>query len=187
AAAPDDPRAQLGLARVALRERQLDDALERYRRLVAAHPDNAAAAEGLGTTLDLEGQHADAQAVYRAALERHPEAEGLKTDLGLSLILSKRAREGANVLLDIAALPDAPPQARENLALAYGLLGNGEAAKRILAADMPAASAEDNLQFYRHLREKLVASNAAADDGAGQAQAVPRVPANRKPDIGGPQ
>ncbi|RKP49054.1 hypothetical protein D7S89_09570 [Trinickia fusca] len=152
--APDDPRAQLGLARVALRERRLDDAVARYRQLVAAHPDHAVAAEGLGTALDLQGKHDEAQAVYRAALARHPEEQGLKADLGLSLILGRQAREGANVLLDIAALPDAPPQARENLALAYGLLGNGEAAKRILVTQMPAATADDNLQFYRIVREK---------------------------------
>jgi Flp pilus assembly protein TadD len=155
AQAPEDPRAQLGLARVALRERRLDEALTRYRKLVAAHPENAVAAEGLGTALDLQGRHDEAQAVYRAALQRHPEVQGLKTNLGLSLTLSNRAREGANVLLDIAGLPDAPPQARQDLALAYGMLGNDDAAKRILSADLPAESAEDDLQFYRGLRARL--------------------------------
>lgn len=175
AAAPIDPRAQLGLARVALRERRLDEAVERYRRLVATHPENAVAAEGLGAALDLQGRHGQAQAVYRAALARHPEAQGLKTNLGLSLILEQRAREGANVLLDVAGLPDAPPQARENLALAYGVLGNGDAAKRILTADMPAASAEDNLRFYQNLRARW--SSAQTGAGADEAPRVQPVPA----------
>jgi len=61
------------------------------------------------------------------------------------------------VSLDIASLSDATPQARQNLALAYGLLGNGEAAKRILVSDMPADSAEDNLRFYRDVRERMTA------------------------------
>jgi Flp pilus assembly protein TadD len=156
AVTPDDPRAMLGQARVALRQRRLDDAEAYYRRLVAAHPENAVAAEGLGTTLDLAGKHAQAQAVYRAGLQQHPEVAGLKADLGLSLILAGDVRAGANVLLDVAGLPDAPPQARQNLALAYGLLGNDEAAKRILVTDMPAESADDNLRFYRALRERLV-------------------------------
>lgn len=160
ATAPDDPRAQLGLARVALRERRLDDAAALYRRLVVAHPDSSVAAQGLGVVLDLQGRHTEAQAVYRAALRQHPEAQGLKTNLGLSLILAKRAREGANVLLDVAALPGAPVQARENLALAYGLLGNDDAAKRILIGDMPAASADDNLRFYQIVRARLMASRA---------------------------
>jgi Flp pilus assembly protein TadD len=155
AAAPDDARAQLGLARVALRERRLDESVARYRKLVATQPENMQAAEGLGAALDLQSKHAEAQAVYRAALQQHPEVEGLKTDLGLSLILSGKAREGANLLLDIAGLPDAPPQARADLALAYGVLGNKEAAKHILVADMPADSAENDLQFYQHLRDRL--------------------------------
>lgn len=169
-ASPGDARAQLGLARVALRQRHLDEAVTRYRALVSSQPDNVAAAAGLGTALDLQGRHAEAQAVYRAALERHPEAHGLKADLGLSLILAREPREGANVLLDIASLPDAPAQARQNLALAYGLLGNSEAAKRILVADLPAASAEDNLQFYRTVRERLAV---AGGDRAVQAAPVP--------------
>lgn len=175
AAASDDPRAQLGLARVALRERHLDDAVARYRGLLQAHPDSATVAEGLGAALDLQGQHSAAQAVYRAALARHPEVQGLKTDLGLSLILDGHAREGANVLLDVAGLPDAPAQARENLALAYGLLGNGEAAKRILTADMPDASAEDNLRFYQTLRARLAEPAAATMPIAAPAHAEARI------------
>jgi Flp pilus assembly protein TadD len=169
-AAPGDPRAHLGLARVALRERRLDEAVSRYRELAAANPDNPVVAEGLGAALDLLGKHAEAQEVYRTTLLRHPEIQGLKADLGLSLVLSGNARAGANVLLDIASLPDAPPQARENLALAYGLLGNSGAAKRILSAAMPSDSVEDNLRFYSELRERY---RAQAGDGATLAQAVP--------------
>ncbi|MFD1561872.1 tetratricopeptide repeat protein [Paraburkholderia silviterrae] len=173
--APDDARAMLGLARVALRQRRLDEAEKRYRVLLAAHPEQAVAAEGLGSTLDLEGKHAQAQAVYRAALQQHPEVAGLKADLGLSLILAGDVRAGANVLLDVAGLPDAPPQARENLALAYGLLGNDQAAKRILVTDMPADSAEDNLRFYEQLRERLATATRDTGDArsAGGAQTQP--------------
>ncbi|KDB08369.1 hypothetical protein LIG30_2560 [Burkholderia sp. lig30] len=172
AAAPDDPRAQLGLARVALRERRLDDAVARYGRLAAAYPDNPVAAEGLGTALDLQGRHDEAQAVYRTALGRHPEAQGVRNDLGLSLILAGQPREGANVLLDIAALSGSPAQARQNLAFAYGVLGNDEAARRILLADMPSASVDDNLRFYARVRAALPAGGggeaARADAKAGE-------------------
>lgn len=186
ASAPDDPRAQLGLARVALRERRLDDAVARYRRLAASHPDSAAAAEGLGAALDLQGKHGEAQAVYRAALARHPEAQGLKTNLGLSLILEHHAREGANVLLDVAGLPDAPIQARENLALAYGVLGNGQAAKSILTADMPAASADDNLLFYQKLRDRWTAEGGDPANQAGTgAPSVRPIPSASISQVGG--
>jgi len=178
ATAPDNARAMLGLGRVALRQRHLDEAEQEYRKLVAAQPDSPVAAEGLGTTLDLEGKHAEAQQVYRRALAQHPEEAGLRADLGLSMILAGDVRGGANILLDIAGLPDAPPQARENLALAYGLLGNDDAAKRILVTDMPAESANDNLRFYRALRAHLTV--ASHEEGAEEKQQAPAGSAGAK-------
>lgn len=174
-AAPANPGPQLGLARVALRQRRLDDAAALYHTLVAEHPDNAVAAEGLGTVLDLQGHHDAAQTVYRTALRVHPEAQGLTTNLGLSLILANKPREGANVLLDIAGLPNAPPQARQNLALAYALLGNMTAAKQILQADLPPASVEDNLHFYQLLRTKLSASGGAPSPVAPVSSIAPNM------------
>jgi Flp pilus assembly protein TadD len=88
-------------------------------------------------------------------------------NLGLSLILGGNPREGANVLLDITRFPAAPPQARQNLALAYGLLGNTEAAAEILARDLPKASVKDNLRYYEIQRARL------AQPGAGDVAMVP--------------
>ncbi|AXF23903.1 hypothetical protein CUJ89_26400 [Burkholderia pyrrocinia] len=158
--APAELGPQLGLARVALRQRRLDEAAQRYRQLLAAQPNHPLAAEGLGTVLDLQGRHADAQGVYREALRAHPDAQGLRVDLGLSLVLSNRPREGVNVLLDVAGLPDAPWQARQNLAFAYGVLGNTDSAKKLLSADLPASAVDDNLRFYQAVRARL-ASRAA--------------------------
>jgi Flp pilus assembly protein TadD len=76
-------------------------------------------------------------------------------NLGLSLTLSGDPREGANVLLDVTRFPAAPPQARQDLALAYGLLGNREAAAEILSRDLPKASVEDNLRYYDIQRELM--------------------------------
>jgi Flp pilus assembly protein TadD len=166
--APANQGPQLGLARVALRQRRLDDAAARYHTLVTEHPDSAVAAEGLGAVLDLQGHHDEAQTVYRAALRVHPEAQGLTTNLGLSLIIANKPREAANVLLDIAGLANAPPQARQNLALAYALLGNMNAAKQILQADLPPPSVEDNLRFYQLLRTKLDASSPGPPDAQSQ-------------------
>ena len=159
--APTQLGPQIGLARVALRQRRLDEAAQRYRDLLAAQPNLPLAAEGLGTVLDLQGRHADAQAVYRDALRAHPDAQGLRIDLGLSLVLSNRPREGVNVLLDVAGLPDAPWQARQNLAFAYGVLGNTDSAKKLLSADLPASAVADNLRFYQAVRAKLASRSAS--------------------------
>ncbi|MGU7771998.1 tetratricopeptide repeat protein [Burkholderia sp. MR1-5-21] len=160
--APAELGPQVGLARVALRQRRLDEAGERYRALLAAQPNLPLAAEGLGTVLDLQGRHADAQVVYRDALRAHPDAQGLRVDLGLSLVLANRPREGVNVLLDVAGLPDAPWQARQNLAFAYGVLGNTDSAKKLLAADLPSSAVADNLRFYEAVRARLASRGAGA-------------------------
>lgn len=147
--------AMLGDARVAIRQRRLDDAVTAYRKILKLSPNNPLAAAGLGTALDMQGNHDEAQAVLRAALQATPGDPRLETNLGLSLIMAGKPREGANVLLDVTHFPAAPPEAREDLALAYGLLGNNAAAEEILDADLPKQSAQDNLRYYAAQRQRL--------------------------------
>jgi Flp pilus assembly protein TadD len=138
----------IGIARVAVHQRRFDDAISTYRDVLARTPDDPMASAGLGAALDLKGDHAGAQAVLRQALKANPGDPLLSVNLGLSLVLGGDPREGANVLLDVTRYPGAPPQARQDLALAYGLLGNTEAAAEILGKDLPKASVKDNLRFY---------------------------------------
>ena len=145
----------IGLARIALRERRFDDAIALYQPLVDANPNDSLAWEGLGTAYDMKGAHDKAQQIYRTALKANPTDMALASNLGLSLILAGQPREGANVLLDIASSPNAPVQARQNLALAYGMLGNEDAAARILSMDLPKASVADNLRYYQQIRSTI--------------------------------
>jgi Flp pilus assembly protein TadD len=165
----------IGLARVALREHRFDDAIALYKPLVAADPADTLAWEGLGTAWDMKGAHGKAQEVYRAALKANPTDMALSNNLGLSLILDGQPREGANVLLNIASSPNAPAQARQNLALAYGMLGNDEAAARILSMDLPKASVADNLRYYQQVRSTI----ASAAPVKGSPAAGAKVPADR--------
>jgi len=151
--APTQIEPKIGLARVEIRKRHLDEAIAIYHTALAIQPDNSAAAAGLGTALDLQGHHDQAQAIYRRALLAHPEAQNLRIDLGLSLVLAQKAREGIDILLDVANLQDAPPEARQDLALAFGIIGNSEAAKQILTRDLPPANVDDNLRFYAAIRK----------------------------------
>jgi hypothetical protein len=79
----------------------------------------------------------------------------LTVDLGLAMVLGGELRKGANLLLSVAGEPSAPAQARHDLALAYGLLGNDGAADKILMRDLPRASTDDNLTFYKVVRARL--------------------------------
>jgi len=162
ALAPDVPAPKLALARVALKQRRFDEASQFYRELLARTPDEPAASAGLGTALDLTGRHDEAQTVYRSALAQHPESEALRIDLGLSLTLAGKPRQGVNVLLDVASIGNAPPQARQDLALAYGLLGNYGAADKILLADLPKNSVQDNLRYYASVRAAMISQASRA-------------------------
>lgn len=153
-----DPR--LALARVAVRMRNLDEARERFKAILAQHPQQPIALAGLGVVYDLTGQPALAQATYRKGLAVHPGDEALRTDLGLSLALSGKAREAINVLLGNSGVTGGLPQTRDNLALAYGLLGREDAAESILTSYQSRGQVQDNLEFYRYLRGRLVQGNA---------------------------
>lgn len=166
----------IGIARVAIHQRRFGDAISTYRRVLTLKPGDPLASAGLGAALDLSGDHAGAQVELRAALKTNPGDPVLSANLGLSLILGGNPREGANVLLDVTRYPAAPPQARQDLALAYGLLGNTEAAAEILGRDLPKASVQDNLRYYEIQRNRLlqqpVSSTSSAKITALPAQSV---------------
>jgi Flp pilus assembly protein TadD len=160
------PAPLIGIARVAIHQRRFDDAVTTYRSVLAESPDDPLAAAGLGAALDLQGKHEEAQTVLQNALKRNPGDTSLSINLGLSLVMSGKPRDGANVLLDVTRFPAAPPQARQDLALAYGLMGNDAAAAEILGSDMPKASVQDNLRFYDLHRQLMNQSGAATSVSA---------------------
>src|SRR5690606_26049800 len=108
-----------------------------------------------GVTYDLSGNAELAQSTYRRGLSAHPDDPALRSNLGLSLSLSGKPREAVNVLLAVMGVPSALPQGRQNLALAYALMGRDDAAESILLGDMPRATVQDNLAFYREVRRRM--------------------------------
>jgi Flp pilus assembly protein TadD len=153
---PNQADAEMGLARIDVRKHQFDDAIRHYQGILRSAPDNLWALAGLGVTYDLQNRFTEAQATYRKALKTHPDDLNLHNDLGLSLILSHQVRAGIAELMQIVDDPGAPPQTRQNLALAYGLLGNDAAAQRVLqSGDLPPAAVQNNLKYYQVLRDRL--------------------------------
>src|SRR5690606_14863247 len=152
---PGQLDAQMGLARMDIRQRKLDAAISRYQQMLVQRPDHPLILAGLGASHDLSGRHADAQAIYRKGLASHPDDPALRSNLGLSLSLSGKPRDAVNVLLDVMGVPASLPQGRQNLALAYGLMGREDAAKSILEGDLPRYTVQDNLEFYREVRQRM--------------------------------
>lgn len=166
-------QALIGIARVAIQKRRFDDAIASYGKVLALQPNEPLAAAGLGAALDMKGDHAGAQASMREALNANPGDVGLCINLGLSLVLDGKLKEGVDMLQDVAHFPGAPPQARYDLALAYGLMGDDEAAARLLS-DLPRTSVDANLRYYATLRAGRRASAAphVSESGAAPRPAV---------------
>ncbi len=157
---PNSVPALLGRARVNVRLRHFDVAIASYRHVLELQPGHALAQAGLGAALDLSGDHAGAQAFLRGALRQNPGDPGISVNLGVSLIMGGKPREAIEVLTDVTRFPAAPPQAVHDLALAYGMIGNNEAASALLSRDLPKADVDGDLRFYAYARERqrLVAS-----------------------------
>ena len=105
-----------------------------------------------GVAYDMLGDHGAAQAYYRTGLDIAPAHLGLANNLGLSLAVSGRHAEAIDVLRRTAADPRATARNRLNLALAYGLAGETEAAAETARIDLDEGSVQRNLAFYATLR-----------------------------------
>lgn len=157
--------ARLGLARIALRQRNLTVAMGHYQSILQATPDHPLALAGLGVAYDLSGNASQAQATYRRGLTAYPDHAALRANLGLSLALGGQPREAVNILLGTTGVSGQLPQERNNLALAYGLLGRDDAAESILMTEQSRGTAQDNLEFYRYVRARLSPTAEMADRG----------------------
>jgi Flp pilus assembly protein TadD len=151
--APDAIEPMINRGRIAIRQRRLADAIEIYREVLKRLPNNSLAAGGLGTALDMSGDHAGAQAVLRQAMLTNPGDPYLATNLGMSLLSGGDPKAAAAVLLDVTRFPAAPTQAKEDLALAYGMMGDDKVATELLVQQkMTNDDVKNNLKYYEYLR-----------------------------------
>ena len=151
--APDAIEPMVDRGRIAIRQRKFAEAIEIYREVLKRLPNNSMAAGGLGTALDMSGDHAGAQAVLRQAMTTNPGDPYLATNLGMSLLSSGDPKGAAAVLLDVTRFPAAPSQAKEDLALAYGMMGDDKVATELLVQqNMTNEDVQNNLKYYQYLR-----------------------------------
>ena len=82
---PESPIAQNNLGNVLLREKRLNDAIDHYRRALAAAPYYAEAHNNLGVALSRQGRLADAIAHYQLALAALPAYDEAHDNWGIAL------------------------------------------------------------------------------------------------------
>ncbi len=129
-------------------------ALELLDGAIASGNSNAYVYNSQGVALDTLGQYKQAQQSYRKALSLSPSEEAdFKTNLSMSYILSGEYHTAIETLEPMMKTKGSTPQSRQNLALAYGLLGDMETAMRIGSKDISLKQMKENIRFYQHFSE----------------------------------
>ncbi len=85
------------------------------------------------------GRYEEARSVYKEALAIKSDDPGVLTNLGVSYLVAGDAQNAEKLLRQASALPGAPPEARQNLALAVGLQGRLDEAEQLQKVDLPPA------------------------------------------------
>lgn len=154
------------IGRLLLRAGDSQGAVAAYRAAVRLAPRDASAANGLGLSNDMEGNRAEAQEAYRRGLAIAPTDWALRSNLAMSLIASGASRQASVELSDAEILPNAPPHARHNLALAFVGEGQMERAVRILRTEMGPTEARSMAEAMSAFLRWLVPGSAPGAEAA---------------------
>lgn len=141
----------LGLGRVALAKGDAASAIGYFAKALESDPDEGRASNGLAVAYDYSSRHEEAQEIYNKILARNPADHAVANNLALSQALSGSIGPAIAGLSDLASGPAYLPEARFNLALAYGMGGDLAAAREILEDELDSQAVADNLAFYRRI------------------------------------
>lgn len=150
----------LGRARMALG--QTDAALADFDCTLQAEPDNVAALNAKGVLLDAAARHAEARALFARANQLAPADLRILNNLALSHLASQDNAEAIRLLRQAQA-PDQPALAL-NLALAYSLQGDQNAASATLRPIMSEALATLALADFSARRARIAAGAPVAGE-----------------------
>lgn len=148
---PDDKPLLLTFGLAQLADNDARAALRPLATVAAADPQNWRARSALGVALDQLGRFDEARQAYQEALAIQPNDPGVLTNLGMSHLIAGEPADAEAVLRQAASLPNAPAQARLNLAVAVALQGRFDEAERLERADLPPAQVQANMAYLRGL------------------------------------
>ena len=132
----------IGLGRVALARNEAAHARTYFTSVLAKEPNNIAALNGLGVSYDLDANHAQAQVHYRQVIALDRTNTDALNNYGLSLILDGSVQNAASILTDLTESNLDNPTSRQNLAIAYYVMGERDAAMRLAQIDASNDSSE---------------------------------------------
>ena len=155
----------VAMGRLFFRLRRPSESAAFFDKALDINARNIRALIGRGVALDLTGRFDQAQASYLAALEISPGDPRAQNNLALSHAFAGNFARAVEIMYPMATAPNASKRLRQNLALIYGLMGNGELAASISRRDLDEETVQNNLRFYEVLRRMPNPAEALAGMG----------------------
>ncbi|HEV8611058.1 MAG TPA: tetratricopeptide repeat protein [Thermoanaerobaculia bacterium] len=150
-----NPRAELGLARTADRQKKWNTAASHYRRALELDPRNLPAALGLGRAMDAAGDESAARTAYGRAIEIDAGSAEAHNDFGVLLYRAGDADAAIQHFSEAAKLRADQAEYHENLGRAYRKKGMAKEAERELAEAARLAAPSASLwSALGHLRSE---------------------------------
>lgn len=144
-----------GVANTQIKLGNPNDAIKTIDDALAIKVNDALLYNSKGVALDMLGRYTHARNAYSTAIELDPGTTMIvDANLAMSYISTGNYNRAIALLRPLAEQPDASPQVRQNLSLAYGLNGNNELALKYAEKDMPPGDAEENAKFYKRITDQ---------------------------------
>ncbi len=138
-----------GLAQIAARNPQ--EALRPLASVASLDAHDWRVRSALGAALDQLGRYTEARQAYTEALAIQPNEPGVLTNMGVSHLMEGDPAAAEPILRQAVAQPNAPAEARQNLAVAIALQGRFDEAQQLERIDLPPATVAANMQYLRGL------------------------------------
>jgi len=134
--------------RVQLAQGQTDKALTMLQQAAKLLPADAITQNSLGVCYSLYKEYASARRAFTAALAIEPGSLEYRNNLALSWILDDKPQKGIDVLYPTYLRGNSTAKIRQNLALAFAMKGDIEAAKELAKDDLTKAELANNVAYY---------------------------------------
>jgi len=132
---------------------QVEGALSDLKQAVTLLPNDAKALNSLGINFALFKDYRQARTAFTGALANAPENLEYRNNLALAWILDGQPQQGIDVLYSHYLRGSSTSKSRQNLALAFAMKGDVEAAEVIAKQDLTKAELENNLAYYQQLQQ----------------------------------
>ncbi|RWX55790.1 hypothetical protein EDI28_10680 [Photobacterium chitinilyticum] len=143
---------ELGRAKLALGDiRQAQRDLESAADLL---PASAETMNSLGVSYALQKEYGKAREAFIVALAIEPGSLEYRNNLALGWILADQPQKGIDVLYPSYLRGSSTSKTRQNLALAFAMKGDIEAAKMIAKQDLTKPELEKNIAYYQQWEQE---------------------------------